>query len=516
MTCSTWAANMHETTTNVLTRFSDKLSRFACGFSPPVTTAQHDEPRDWFAHLAGLGAALLLPPGTDDESASGPSSGSRVAAAAEVLAEEEAASVVVGDGDTTLQCVAFPSQHGYMVFSLAEGRMRDGVRLRPVSGRRVVPSPYGGGAVLATDLSSFRHPSRLVDPFTGESAPLPDLPVPLGERGPTSFEPEKPRVQGRRPAVPPTDDGFAWDRSPRGVMVARGDTVFFCETGGGGRWVPVHQSQSPSDTMTVNHRGGFFFVLEQRTLVTMVIDASTLHKVAEIPPPPGGSAVDHVNLVASAEDVLLLVHRARDLDCELFSEVYRARHKKPRPAWSKVTDVGDRALFVDRLHGFSVGIGGSGKITACTKYADHHRRKRFRPALVCADTFRAGAFDQLKQNASKGKIPFYGSYVESDPVKIAIEGVDRFRKEKCDLIIADTSGRHKQEAALFEEMRQVSEATKPDLVIFVMDASIGQAAFDQAQAFKQSAPVGAVIVTKMDGHAKGGGALSAVAATRNV
>ncbi|EES19782.1 hypothetical protein BDA96_09G202500 [Sorghum bicolor] len=162
-----------------------------------------------------------------------------------------------------------------------------------------------------------------------------------------------------------------------------------------------------------------------------------------------------------------------------------------------------------------VGLQGSGKTTTCTKYADYHRRKGFNPALVCADTFRAGAFDQLKQNATKAKIPFYGSYTESDPVKIAVEGVDMFRKEKCDLIIVDTSGRHKQEAALFEEMRQVSEATKPDLVIFVMDGSIGQAAFDQAQAFKQSASVGAVIVTKMDGHAKGGGALSAVAATKS-
>ncbi|OEL18140.1 Signal recognition particle 54 kDa protein 1 [Dichanthelium oligosanthes] len=108
-----------------------------------------------------------------------------------------------------------------------------------------------------------------------------------------------------------------------------------------------------------------------------------------------------------------------------------------------------------------VDLQGSGKTTAYTKYADHHRHKGFRPALVCADTFRAGAFDQLKQNASKAKKPFYESYVESDPVKIVVEGVDRFRKEKCDLIIVDTSGRHKQEAALFEEMRQVSEATKP-------------------------------------------------------
>ncbi|KAG2729340.1 hypothetical protein I3843_01G241000 [Carya illinoinensis] len=162
-----------------------------------------------------------------------------------------------------------------------------------------------------------------------------------------------------------------------------------------------------------------------------------------------------------------------------------------------------------------VGLQGSGKTTTCTKYAYYHQKKGWRPALVCADTFRAGAFDQLKQNATKAKIPFYGSYTESDPVKIAVDGVERFKKENCDLIIVDTSGRHKQEAALFEEMRQVSEATKPDLVIFVMDSSIGQAAFDQAQAFKQSVSVGAVIVTKMDGHAKGGGALSAVAATKS-
>ncbi|KAL5229733.1 hypothetical protein ABZP36_028509 [Zizania latifolia] len=162
-----------------------------------------------------------------------------------------------------------------------------------------------------------------------------------------------------------------------------------------------------------------------------------------------------------------------------------------------------------------VGLQGSGKTTTCTKYAYYHQQKGFKPSLVCADTFRAGAFDQLKQNATKAKIPFYGSYMESDPVKIAVEGVERFRQEKSDLIIVDTSGRHKQEAALFEEMRQVAEATKPDLVIFVMDGSIGQAAFDQAHAFKQSASVGAVIITKMDGHAKGGGALSAVAATKS-
>ena len=135
--------------------------------------------------------------------------------------------------------------------------------------------------------------------------------------------------------------------------------------------------------------------------------------------------------------------------------------------------------------------------------------------MVCADTFRAGAFDQLKQNAVKVKVPFYGSYTEADPVVIAEQGVEQFRKEKFEIIIVDTSGRHKQEEDLFVEMEQVAEAVKPDLVIFVMDGSIGQAAQDQAEAFKKRVPVGAVIVTKLDGHAKGGGALSAVAATKS-
>ena len=160
-----------------------------------------------------------------------------------------------------------------------------------------------------------------------------------------------------------------------------------------------------------------------------------------------------------------------------------------------------------------VGLQGAGKTTTCTKYAFHYKRKGFKPAIVCADTFRAGAFDQLKQNASKVGIPYYGNANETDPAIIAQQGVERFREDGRDLIVVDTSGRHKQEEALFEEMRQLETAVSPDLVIFVMDGSIGQAAFDQAKAFKESVGVGAVIMTKMDGHAKGGGALSAVSAT---
>eukprot|EP00301_Raphidiophrys_heterophryoidea_P025052 c8311_g4_i1.p1 GENE.c8311_g4_i1~~c8311_g4_i1.p1 ORF type:complete len:506 (-),score=151.67 c8311_g4_i1:257-1729(-) len=160
-----------------------------------------------------------------------------------------------------------------------------------------------------------------------------------------------------------------------------------------------------------------------------------------------------------------------------------------------------------------VGLQGSGKTTTCTKYAHFYQRKGWKTCLVCADTFRAGAFDQLKQNATKAKIPFYGSYTEADPVQIAQEGVEQFKEKGYEIIIVDTSGKHKQEKALFDEMKQIERVVQPDDVIFVLDASIGQAAFDQAKAFKDAVGVGSVVITKLDGHAKGGGALSAVAAT---
>ncbi|CAJ0944326.1 unnamed protein product [Ranitomeya imitator] len=135
--------------------------------------------------------------------------------------------------------------------------------------------------------------------------------------------------------------------------------------------------------------------------------------------------------------------------------------------------------------------------------------------MATAHFGRRGAFDQLKQNATKARIPFYGSYTEMDPVNIAYEGVEKFKNENFEIIIVDTSGRHKQEDSLFEEMLQVSNAIQPDNIVYVMDASIGQACESQAKAFKDKVDVASVIVTKLDGHAKGGGALSAVAATKS-
>lgn len=160
-----------------------------------------------------------------------------------------------------------------------------------------------------------------------------------------------------------------------------------------------------------------------------------------------------------------------------------------------------------------VGLQGSGKTTTCTKLARWYQARGFKSCLVCADTFRAGAFDQLKQNATKAKIPYYGSHTQTDPVVVAAEGVEKFKKERFEIIIVDTSGRHRQEQDLFDEMVQIQQAVRPDQTIMVLDASIGQAAEAQSRAFKDAADFGAIVITKTDGAAAGGGAISAVAAT---
>ena len=160
-----------------------------------------------------------------------------------------------------------------------------------------------------------------------------------------------------------------------------------------------------------------------------------------------------------------------------------------------------------------VGLQGAGKTTTCTKLARHYQTRGFKTALVCADTFRAGAFDQLKQNATKAKIPYYGSLTQTDPAVVAAEGVAKFKKERFEIIVVDTSGRHRQEEELFAEMTQIQTAVTPDQTILVLDSTIGQAAEAQSAAFKATADFGAIIITKTDGHAAGGGAISAVAAT---
>lgn len=160
-----------------------------------------------------------------------------------------------------------------------------------------------------------------------------------------------------------------------------------------------------------------------------------------------------------------------------------------------------------------VGIQGSGKTTTAVKMARYYQKRGLKSAIVCADTYRPGAFQQLKQLAEKVGIPVYGGDGGKNPAQIASEGVERLFTEGFDIIIIDTAGRHKNEADLIKEMVLMSERIHPSQVTMVIDATIGQLAASQAKAFHEATPLGSIFVAKLDGSARGGGALSAVAAT---
>ncbi len=162
-----------------------------------------------------------------------------------------------------------------------------------------------------------------------------------------------------------------------------------------------------------------------------------------------------------------------------------------------------------------VGVQGSGKTTTAGKLALFYRQQGYRVGLVAADPYRPGAFDQLRQLAAKAGALFYGDERLRDAVELACRGVEALRSRGCDVIIIDTAGRHGygEEAKLLEEMAAIAERVKPDEIVLVIDAAMGQKAYDLAKRFHEATPIGSIIVTKLDGTAKGGGALSAVAAT---
>ena len=160
-----------------------------------------------------------------------------------------------------------------------------------------------------------------------------------------------------------------------------------------------------------------------------------------------------------------------------------------------------------------VGIQGTGKTTAAVKLARFYQKRALRVGIICADNFRPGAYEQLEQLASKVSIPVYGNPKNPSPEKLVKEGFSHFEKEKEDLIIVDTAGRHKNETQLMDEMKRLANLAKPDEIVLAVDGSIGQAATTQAKAFNEATEIGSILVTKLDGTAKGGGALSAVAAT---
>lgn len=184
----------------------------------------------------------------------------------------------------------------------------------------------------------------------------------------------------------------------------------------------------------------------------------------------------------------------------VYEELTRFLGEKPLPLKLKS---GKRNIFM------LVGIQGSGKTTTCVKMAKYFQKRGLKTALICGDTFRPGAYAQLQQSAKKANIPIYGDSEAKNPIKITLNGLKK--TENYDVVIIDTTGRHKDEKGLIEEMMVLEKTINPDEIVLVIDGTIGQQAATQATAFHEATKVGSIFVAKLDGSARGGGALSAVA-----
>jgi signal recognition particle subunit SRP54 len=159
------------------------------------------------------------------------------------------------------------------------------------------------------------------------------------------------------------------------------------------------------------------------------------------------------------------------------------------------------------------GLQGSGKTTTTGKLARYFQRKGLRVGVICADTFRPGAFDQLNTLCSRINVPCFGDPKEQDARVIVKDGQKALGG--VDVVIIDTQGRHALEEDLIQEIIDLNTMTRATHRWLVIDAALGQQASEQARRFHQAIQIDGVIITKMDGTAKGGGALSAVAETRS-
>jgi signal recognition particle subunit SRP54 len=161
-----------------------------------------------------------------------------------------------------------------------------------------------------------------------------------------------------------------------------------------------------------------------------------------------------------------------------------------------------------------VGLQGAGKTSSVGKLAHYHAQKGFNPYLVPADVYRPAAIDQLRILADSLSLPCHPSRVDQNPVDIAVAAVEAATDDNRDLILIDTAGRLHIDSKLMGELQRMQKQVKPHEILFVADAMTGQDAVNMAKSFNDELTLTGVLLTKMDGDARGGAALSIRAVTQ--
>jgi len=160
-----------------------------------------------------------------------------------------------------------------------------------------------------------------------------------------------------------------------------------------------------------------------------------------------------------------------------------------------------------------VGLHGSGKTTSAAKLAVRYQKKGYQPALIACDVYRPAAIDQLRYLAQQANLLFYGDSTSKNVLEIAQAGLSYAQEHQADLIIFDTAGRLQIDETLIEEIKTLHQRLKPDEVLLVADSALGQEAVNVAKHFHEAVQLSGIILTKLDGDARAGAALSMKAIT---
>jgi len=155
-----------------------------------------------------------------------------------------------------------------------------------------------------------------------------------------------------------------------------------------------------------------------------------------------------------------------------------------------------------------VGVNGTGKTTTIAKLAYHIQKKGFTCVVAAADTFRAGAIEQLEKHAEAVGFKLIKHKAGADPAAVAFDAVEHARARGRDVVLIDTAGRMQTNQNLMDQMKKIKRVTKPNLVLYIGDALAGNDAIEQAKQFHEAVGLDGVVLTKLDADAKGGAALS--------